>query len=77
MQSSKYHAIIYISHDMDINMSLSACIYCPKTIDQRDERDKEKRLIVVVIQVKDVYLEMIVKVEGNGQIVFYSGGAAC
>lgn len=48
--------IIYIFQDPDIQVTLSACLYCPNTIGKRDAREEDKRLTVAVIQVKDVVL---------------------
>lgn len=58
-------------------MILSACLYCPKTTDQRDAREEETDNYSIEMKDDSIWVrEMIVKIKGNGQIMLYFGGRA-
>lgn len=59
----KTRPVICILHDLGIQITLSAFLYCPKTINQLNAREGEKRLAIAVIQVCTWTREMIVKMK--------------
>lgn len=68
---------ICVLHDLGIQISLSTCLYCPKTMNQRKckrGREETDNCSETGERWSTWMKEVRVEIEGNGQIMLYFGG---